>query len=174
MIPSNSLSVLMQIQPTIQRFARMLSSVLQLEVEIVDNTLCRVAGTGAYGKFLGRKLNTDSRLLRYIIETKKEKVVTHSRFDPLCKDCTNKENCKEKAFLGTPVIYQEQCVGVISLVALTREQQERINDNLHEFSDYVRHVSSIFVSRLLEDQGGGDNMLKMFSTMIENMDQGVL
>lgn len=64
MIPSNSLSVLMQIQPTIQRFARMLSSVLQLEVEIVDNTLCRVAGTGAYGKFLGRKLNTDSRLLR--------------------------------------------------------------------------------------------------------------
>ncbi|HDU4639276.1 TPA: sigma-54-dependent transcriptional regulator [Klebsiella aerogenes] len=174
MIPSNSLSVLMQIQPTIQRFARMLSSVLQLEVEIVDNTLCRVAGTGAYGKFLGRKLNTDSRLLRYIIKTKKEKVVTHSRFDPLCKDCTNKENCKEKAFLGTPVIYQEQCVGVISLVALTREQQERINDNLHEFSDYVRHVSSIFVSRLLEDQGGGDNMLKMFSTMIENMDQGVL
>ena len=47
-------SVLMQIQPTIQRFARMLASVLQLEVEIVDENLCRVAGTGAYGKFLGR------------------------------------------------------------------------------------------------------------------------
>jgi len=44
-------SVLMQIQPTIQRFARMLASVLQLEVEIVDENLCRVAGTGAYGKF---------------------------------------------------------------------------------------------------------------------------
>ena len=43
-------SVLMQIQPTIQRFARMLASVLQLEVEIVDENLCRVAGTGAYGK----------------------------------------------------------------------------------------------------------------------------
>lgn len=41
-------SVLMQIQPTIQRFARMLASVLQLEVEIVDENLCRVAGTGAY------------------------------------------------------------------------------------------------------------------------------
>ncbi|EFL0614048.1 transcriptional regulator, partial [Escherichia coli] len=35
-------SVLMQIQPTIQRFARMLASVLQ--VEIVDENLCRVAG----------------------------------------------------------------------------------------------------------------------------------
>ncbi|WP_054178919.1 sigma-54 interaction domain-containing protein [Trabulsiella odontotermitis] len=174
MMPSNTLSVLMQIQPTIQRFARMLSSVLQLDVEIVDEALCRVAGTGAYGKSIGRKLNADSRLLRYVLETKKEKVVTHSRFDPLCEGCVNKDNCKEKAFLGTPVIYQDTCVGVISLIAVTHEQQERITDNLHAFSDYVRHVSSIFVSRLLDDQSGNDNIRKVFLTMIENMDQGVL
>ena len=67
-------SVLMQIQPTIQRFARMLASVLQLEVEIVDENLCRVAGTGAYGKFLGRQLSGNSRLLRHVLETKTEKV----------------------------------------------------------------------------------------------------
>lgn len=174
MIPSTKPSVLMQIQPTIQKFAVMLSGVLQLEVEIVDSALYRVAGTGMFSKQLGQKLDTNSRLLSYIIETKREKVVTHSRFDPLCKDCTNKEKCEEKAFLGTPVIYHDQCVGVISLVALTREQQERINDNIQEFSDYVRHVSSIFVSRFLHDQGGGDNIQKIFLTMIENMDQGVL
>ena len=80
-------SVLMQIQPTIQRFARMLASVLQLEVEIVDENLCRVAGTGAYGKFLGRQLSGNSRLLRHVLETKTEKVVTQSRFDPLCEGC---------------------------------------------------------------------------------------
>ena len=174
MIPSTTPSMLMQIQPTIQKFARMLSSVVQLEVEIVDNALFRVAGTGMFSKQLGQKLNTNSRLLRYIIETKKEKVVTHSRFDPLCKDCTNKQECAEKAFLGTPVIYQNQCVGVISLVALTREQQARINANIQEFSDYVRHVSTIVVSRFLQDQAGGENIQKIFLTMIENMDQGVL
>ncbi|EEY9393969.1 sigma-54-dependent transcriptional regulator [Escherichia coli] len=111
-------SVLMQIQPTIQRFARMLASVLQLEVEIVDENLCRVAGTGAYGKFLGRQLSGNSRLLRHVLET--------------------------------------------------------ISDNLREFSDYVRHISTIFVSKLLEDQGPGDNISKIFATMIDNMDQGVL
>lgn len=146
-------SVLMQIQPTIQRFARMLASVLQLEVEIVDENLCRVAGTGAYGKFLGRQLSGNSRLLRHVLETKTEKVVTQSRFDPLCEGCDSKENCREKAFLGTPVILQERCVGVISLIAVTHEQQEHISDNLREFSDYVRHISTIFVSKLLEDQG---------------------
>ncbi|HCO4873879.1 TPA: sigma-54-dependent transcriptional regulator [Escherichia coli] len=167
-------SVLMQIQPTIQRFARMLVSVLQLEVEIVDENLCRVAGTGAYGKFLGRQLSGNSRLLRHVLETKTEKVVTQSRFDPLCEGCDSKENCREKAFLGTPVILQDRCVGVISLIAVTHEQQEHISDNLREFSDYVRHISTIFVSKLLEDQGPGDNISKIFATMIDNMDQGVL
>ncbi|HCN2456448.1 TPA: sigma-54-dependent transcriptional regulator [Escherichia coli] len=167
-------SVLMQIQPTIQRFARMLASVLQLEVEIVDENLCRVAGTGAYGKFLGRQLSGNSRLLLHVLETKTEKVVTQSRFDPLCEGCDSKENCREKAFLGTPVILQDRCVGVISLIAVTHEQQEHISDNLREFSDYVRHISTIFVSKLLEDQGPGDNISKIFATMIDNMDQGVL
>ncbi|MEI8505278.1 sigma-54-dependent Fis family transcriptional regulator [Escherichia coli] len=167
-------SVLMQIQPTIQRFARMRASVLQLEVEIVDENLCRVAGTGAYGKFLGRQLSGNSRLLRHVLETKTEKVVTQSRFDPLCEGCDSKENCREKAFLGTPVILQDRCVGVISLIAVTHEQQEHISDNLREFSDYVRHISTIFVSKLLEDQGPGDNISKIFATMIDNMDQGVL
>lgn len=167
-------SVLMQIQPTIQRFARMLASVLQLEVEIVDENLCRVAGTGAYGKFLGRQLSGNSRLLRHVLETKTEKVVTQSRFDPLCEGCDSKENCREKAFLGTPVILQDRCVGVISLIAVTHEQQEHISDNLREFSDYVRHISTIFVSKLLEDHGPGDNISKIFATMIDNMDQGVL
>ncbi|EOV7568787.1 sigma 54-interacting transcriptional regulator [Escherichia coli] len=167
-------SVLMQIQPTIQRLARMLASILQLEVEIVDENLCRVAGTGAYGKFLGRQLSGNSRLLRHVLETKTEKVVTQSRFDPLCEGCDSKENCREKAFLGTPVILQDRCVGVISLIAVTHEQQEHISDNLREFSDYVRHISTIFVSKLLEDQGPGDNISKIFATMIDNMDQGVL
>ncbi|CSL05345.1 putative DNA-binding transcriptional regulator [Shigella sonnei] len=167
-------SVLMQIQPTIQRFARMLASVLQFEVEIVDENLCRVAGTGAYGKFLGRQLSGNSRLLRHVLETKTEKVVTQSRFDPLCEGCDSKENCREKAFLGTPVILQDRCVGVISLIAVTHEQQEHISDNLREFSDYVRHISTIFVSKLLEAQGPGDNISKIFATMIDNMDQGVL
>lgn len=63
---------------------------------------------------------------------------------------------------------------MISLIAVTHEQQEHISDNLREFSDYVRHISTIFVSKLLEDQGRGDNISKIFATMIDNMDQGVL
>ncbi|OAT25267.1 sigma-54-dependent transcriptional regulator [Buttiauxella ferragutiae ATCC 51602] len=174
MMAVNTQSVLMQIQPTIIRFAKMLASVLQLEIEIVDINLVRVAGTGPYAKSLGRKLNANSRLLKHVIESKKEKVVTQSGVDPICEGCTDKQNCREKAFLGTPVMFQNSCVGVISLVALNCEQQERIKDNLREFSDYVQHISNIVISKLLEDQSGESNASGILLSLIDNMDQGVL
>ena len=80
MISSNTLSVLMQIQPTIQRFARMLSSVLQLEVEIVDNTLCRVAGTGAYGRLLGKKLIPIHVLIPFVKDVPAKRIAKRKRF----------------------------------------------------------------------------------------------
>ncbi|MBW7981832.1 sigma-54 interaction domain-containing protein [Enterobacillus tribolii] len=174
MTPVNAQSALMQIQPTILRFTKMLASVLQLEVEIVDANMIRVSGTGPYGKFFGRKLNSNSRLLRHVLDTQEEKVVIHSRFDPVCDGCTNKENCREKAFLGIPIMFQDCCIGVISLVAFTPEQQERIKDNFQEFFDYIRHISNIFVSKLLEKQGADSGINKVFLSLIENMDQGVL
>ncbi len=171
---AKSQSVLMQIQPTILRFTKMLASVLQLEVEIIDANMTRVSGTGPYGNFFGRKLSGNSRLLKHVLDTQEEKVVIHSRFDPVCDGCTTKEDCKEKAFLGIPIMVQNTCIGVISLVAFTPEQQDKIKDNIHVFSDYVRHISNIFVSKLLDSQGHSDDLNKIFLSLIENMDQGVL
>lgn len=172
--PTNVQSALMQIQPTILRFTKMLSSVLLLEVEIVDDNLVRVAGTGPYGKHFGMKLGSNSRLLSYVIETKKEKIVTRSKFDPVCDGCSNKDECQEKAFLGIPIIFQGACIGVISLVAFNLEQQQRLRDNLQEFSDYVRNISNVFVSNLLESQNSSNGLNKVLFSLIENMDQGVL
>lgn len=164
----------MQIQPTIQRFAKMLASVLQLKVKIVNKNLCRVAETGAYKKFLSRQLSSNSRLLRHVLKTKTKKVVTQSRFNPLCKSCNSKKNCRKKAFLSTPVILQNRCVKVISLIAVTHKQQKHISNNLRKFSNYVRHISTIFVSKLLKNQKPKNNISKIFATIINNINQSVL
>ncbi|MEB6334906.1 sigma 54-interacting transcriptional regulator [Serratia rhizosphaerae] len=167
-------SLLMQIQPTILKFTKMLASVLQLEVEIVDATLTRVAGTGPYSHALGQNLNTNSHLLRYVIENKREKVVIQSHQDPLCEQCTHRESCTEQAFLGIPIIVNNQCIGVISLVAFTQTQQEKIKKNIQMLSDYVRHISNIFVGKLIESSATEINFNNVLITLIENMDQGVL
>ncbi|PST91215.1 sigma-54-dependent Fis family transcriptional regulator [Photobacterium jeanii] len=164
----------MQLQPTILRFTKMLSAVLKIDAEVVDADLVRIAGTGPYSKFFGKKLNTSSRIFRYIIETNEEKVVVKSRTDPLCEGCNNKSSCREMAFLGVPIMIEERCLGVISLVAFTEDSRERIKDNVQLFSDYVKHIAQIVVSQVVEKNSKNKGLDEVFTHLIENMDQGVL
>ncbi|MCW8331149.1 sigma 54-interacting transcriptional regulator [Photobacterium sp. SDRW27] len=174
MLKNPQQSELMQLQPTILRFTQMLSAVLQLDAEVVDADLVRIAGTGPYSKFFGKKLNTSSRIFRYILETHQEKVVVKSRTDPLCDGCTNKGTCRETAFLGVPIMIDDRCIGVISLVAFTPESRERIKENVQLFSDYIQHISQIVVSKVQSSSEQGDGLDEVFTSLIENMDQGVL
>ncbi|MGF1698769.1 sigma 54-interacting transcriptional regulator [Photobacterium makurazakiensis] len=164
----------MKLQPTILRFTQSLSAVLKLDAEVVDADLVRIAGTGPYSKFFGKKLNTSSRIFRYIIETHEEKVVLKSRTDPLCDGCTNKETCRETAFLGVPIMLENRCLGVISLVAFTEESRERIKENVQLFSDYIIHIAQIVVSKVEEKDNKTDGLDEVFTNLIGNMDQGVL
>ncbi len=128
-------SVLMQIQPTIQRFARMLASVLQLEVEIVDEKLVSRRRNGRVWEVswspVERQLTPAPPRPP---KRKLKKVVTQSRFDPLCEGCDSKEKLPRKSISGYACHFsQDRCVGVISLIAVTHEQQEHISDNLREF-----------------------------------------
>ena len=174
MSSTSTTSVLQQIQPTIFRFTKMLASVLQLEVEIVDATLVRISGTGPFASSIGKRPHGSSRLLNHVLNEMEEKIIIQSRIDPLCEGCLDNDICKEKAFIGVPIIVQHACVGVISLVALSPEQQARIKDNSHEISEYVRYISNIFVSKIVGEQAAGDEFGEIFTSLIENMDQGVI
>jgi len=174
MLHKNKTSELMAIQPTIIRFTQMLATVLKLDTEVVDSDLVRIAGTGPYGQHLGEKLNTSSRLFRYIIETKEQKTVIRSQPDSLCADCTSGGACKETAFLGVPILNEDRCIGVISLVAFSEEAQRLIQENTAMFSDYIKHIAQLVVANLIEKNAQPHGLEAVFINLIDNMDQGVL
>jgi transcriptional regulator with PAS, ATPase and Fis domain len=167
-------SELMAIQPTIIHFTKMLASVLKVDAEVVDCDLIRIAGTGPYSRQLGQKLSESSRLFRFILETKQEKILTQSHSDPLCEQCVSKTDCQERAFLGVPILIDDRCIGVISLVALTEESQQRIIENATLFCDYIKHIAQLVVSQLMDKSAQPLALEKVFINLIDNMDQGVL
>lgn len=169
-------SELMQLQPTIQKFTKMLSSVLQLDAEVVDANLIRIAGTGPYSRCLGERPHSGSRIFNHILHTHKEQAVVTSQIDPLCEGCSNKADCRETAFLGVPIMIEDKCIGVLSVVAFNEDSRNRIKNNVTLFSDYIRHISQIFVSKVLEGkkEKNAYQMDKVLMSLIEHMDQGVL
>ncbi len=174
MLDKNKKSELMAIQPTIIRFTKMLAAVLKLDAEVVDADLVRIAGTGPYNQFLGEKLNTSSRLFRCIIETKEEKTLIRTQADALCKGCNSSDNCHETAFLGVPILSEDRCIGVISLVAFSEQSQQLIKENASLFSDYIKHIAQLVISKLVEKNTSPDGLEAVFINLIDNMDQGVL
>jgi len=167
-------SELMEIQPTIIRFTKMLAAVLKVDAEVVDANLVRIAGTGPYDQFFGKKLNGPSPLFHHILATKQQKTLTKSHEDPLCKDCESSNTCGETAFLGVPILLEERCIGVISLVAFNAQSQLIIEQNADLFSDYIKHIAQLVISKLVEKNTPSHGLEEILINLIDNMDQGVL
>lgn len=174
MLNHSDSSELMKLQPTILRFTQMLASVLQVDAEVVDANLVRVAGTGRYARCLGEKPHTGSGIFRHILATHQEKLLDGTRTDPVCYDCRNKNACQETAFLGVPIMQSERCLGVFSIVAFNQTDRLRIRENVNLFSDYIRHISQIFVAKISQERQGKSVFDTVLVNLIENMDQGVL
>jgi transcriptional regulator with PAS, ATPase and Fis domain len=169
-----SVSVLQAIQPTIVRFTKMLAGVLHLEVEIVDADRVRIAGTGPYAAAIGQKAGHDSCLLRHVLTARQEKVILQSRVDPFCRDCADVSVCTERACVGIPIVAQNQCVGAISLMALSPESRARVREHSREITEYVQHVLNLFVAKIIDNRVSSDVQDKLLLTLLEQMDQGVV
>lgn len=99
-------SGLMAIQPTILNFSSLLANVLEMEVEVVDRHLIRIAGTGPYSYRFGHSPESNNHLLRNVIETQKEMVVVDSRYNPCAKPVSNDSFAKSEllsAYLSWPL-----------------------------------------------------------------------
>ena len=167
-------STLMLIQKTVQHFAALLANVLHLEVEIVDSTLHRIAGTGPYSQQLGQVPESNTLLLSEVIDKKQEIVIFDSRRNTLCLACTQRESCKERGFVGVPVIDDQACLGVISLVAINNEQLYRLREQTSMFIEYIRHISSLLVANISEMQNKESLTDPLLTFLARETDQGVI
>lgn len=167
-------STLMAIQPTILNFSSLLANVLEMEVEVVDRHLIRIAGTGPYGHRFGYTPESNTRLLRKVIETQKEMVIVDARYNPLCKACQQRPSCNERAFIGVPVLTPQRCLGVISLIAVNNEQHRKLSENADMFVQYMWHVSRLLVANLASAQQRQPQNDVVWHTLLSNIDQGVI
>lgn len=166
----------MSIQSTISRFVQISSRMINLDVEVIDNQLVRVAGTGPYADNLGRQLATGTNAFQWIIANRKEKVIKQSGKDPECLCCSRRVSCQEKAFLGIPILFKNECLGVISLVCFNEGQRQQLLGNIPLYMRYIEDISKVFIASKLEEMyysslKNTENVIRLLSGKIN---EGVL
>lgn len=139
------------IQDTVQQAARAITAALDLETEIVDETLRIIGGTGRYAEKIGcyeEDGNLNSSLVYAdCLKNGQEYLSFEPDSDPLY---AAKE--KELAEICCPIKVEQHTVGLIGLIAFTQQQRSRMLHKTGELVTFLRIMAELIAGKLVLSQ----------------------
>ncbi|SHJ84443.1 sigma-54 interaction domain-containing protein [Tepidibacter formicigenes] len=163
------------IKKDIKNIAEVISSVLNVDVTIVDKDLTRIAGTGKYRNKIGEKVSLYSAF-RNSLDTGKSFIIENPRFDKICQMCKGKKDCKEFAEVCCPIRLYDKIYGVIGLIAFSKEQRDNIMKNKKELMDFLAKMADFISSKIEAENKSYELKLeaKRLEMLLNNMDKAVV
>lgn len=170
------MTALREIQDSAELFAQAISRVLQVDVEIVDETLFRVAGTGEFAKRAGRQMNEASGAYRKVLALGQPLIIREPGFAEICRDCPCWQNCDEVFEMSTPIMVGGGAVGVIGFVCFTEKQKEHILGNFDVFFDFLKQMGDLLGAKVKESREllKSQAVAELLECILNRVDEGVL
>ena len=180
LIPAEKLSKLRTIQNDAQVISEAISAILELETEIVDETLTVVAGTGRFKKRVGLKEEGGDLHAGYaygrVITQGKSAIVEDAPNDPQYDPSVHFGTTCELAEICCPIIGYGKTLGVIALVAVTEDQRQYLLSRKHQFLEFVVRMAQLLASNANEAETlqKNTNVTNQLRTIIESVDNAIL
>ncbi|MFP3391645.1 sigma 54-interacting transcriptional regulator [Brevibacillus sp. SIMBA_040] len=148
------MSLLKEIQHTVQQVAEAISAVLQIETEIVDNEMTIIAGTGKYKDMINMKEEEGQVEAGYlygrVIRTNQPFFVEDARNDPSYDPSVLTGGTEELAEVCAPIHYDGAVIGVIGLIAFDEIQRRSLVMNKLVLLTYLQRMSELLTSKISE------------------------
>ncbi|NLY86909.1 MAG: sigma 54-interacting transcriptional regulator [Tissierellia bacterium] len=170
------MSLLKEMQTTVIKYAEVLSKVLRVDVEIVDENLYRIAGTGMFSNRLNEYMEEEGHVYKEVMRNGQLQIIKDPGNHPICRFCKWQNNCDETFEMSMPIKMHDEVIGVIGLVCFTENQIEHILKNLDIFTDFLEQISDLIASKAREglEVRKMKNLIEVLSSIIEKIEQGVL
>jgi transcriptional regulator with PAS, ATPase and Fis domain len=143
-------SLLSNIKDSVQQYVQAISTVLEMNVDIVDDRMIRIAGTGQFCTNLGKRIDNEGNAFKQVLHTKQTLIVENPGSDDVCLDCRNKSNCKEEYEICCPIILDKEVIGVISLAVFDIEKKADILKKQNNFVSFLEQISSLIAAKASE------------------------
>lgn len=167
-------SLLGEIKEDVRKYAEIISNAIKVDVEIVDQNMKRVAGTGIFKDQIDA-INSGS-VYRKVIETGKPQIIENPREHVICADCIQKDTCIEKLEISTPLMYEKEIIGVIGLVCSTDEQKIRILEDLDTQMQFLYQIGDFICSKVYQHRESilQEERTEILGRVLNNIDKGVI
>lgn len=168
------MSLLKKIQSHVKEYAKIIASVVECEVEIVDEDMVRVAGTGIFEKLENQK--SKGAIYRDVLLNGESHVIENPSKHSLCSQCEFKDTCEEKLEMSAPIIYKDRVIGVIGLVCLTERTKLKVLRNINSHLKFTEQISDFISGKIFEFEEAVEKKERMdiLNQIINNFDKCVL
>ncbi|EBW6364070.1 signal transduction protein [Salmonella enterica subsp. enterica serovar Oranienburg] len=170
------ISVLSNIQNDICNYADAISGIIGTDVEIIDESLMRIAGTGKYRHMLNQNVAKNGYIYRHVLQERKTVLIKNPGKHPLCHLCEKHLYCSEMLDLNAPVILNKRVIGVIGIICSTPEQREALLSQIDKFITFIEQIAMMISSKVFEclERLRAQETLGAFRRLIDAVDHGVV
>jgi transcriptional regulator with PAS, ATPase and Fis domain len=166
---------LIKIVSNVQKISEAISSVIRVDVTVVDNNYNRIAGTGRYRDCIGEKVNENSAF-GFALTQGESFIIENPREHFTCLKCENVEYCMEFAEVCCPIHVGDDTVGVIGLIAFEEEQRDAIINNQENLMNFLNRMADLISSKLLEQENTEkmELLASELEIVLDSVDRGII
>lgn len=139
---------LKKIKKYMKQYAEVIANILKCEVEIVDENLIRIAGTGYFEEKIGLKCK--GAVYPYVFFKEESQVITNPKENILCLECKYRSECMEELEISSPIFYKGKVVGIIGLICFDKKAKVRILEDLDSYLKFTEQISDFISGKLFE------------------------
>lgn len=169
-------SILLEIQETVMKYADIMSKIAQVEVEVVDENLFRVAGTGIFAPHVNENMAQEGYVYEHLLRTGTVEIIYNPGKEKLCQKCPKKDICNEEIEISMPIRLGGEIIGVIGLVGSSREQKERILSNEKMYLELLEQIAQFIAVKAgeLTESKKRAVLLNALDCVINHVEKGIL
>lgn len=175
------MSLLQDISTSVQQVAEAISIAIGVEIEIVDDSLTIIGGTGIYSDLVGQKEEAGrvdgnylyARVLRsgvtqYVEDAPNDKFYGERKGDVTAAG--------ELAEICTPIKSNEKILGIIGLVAFTEAQRSVLLDEQRRMVSFVEKMADLLAAKAMqsEDLRYTEMARREMMTVLETAHEGII
>lgn len=170
------MSSLIQIKDIVQQFAETVNAALRLDVEVVDENLRWIAGTGRVKNLIGSRILEQGIINRLLFKGRKNVIVNQPGKDDNCKLCPRYGKCKYKKAVYSVIEFEGRTIGVIGLSTMSDDQVKLIDSKKHEMLDFIEKIGNLISTKVKEHEmlKQVETYAQLMNTVIDNINKGIV
>ncbi|MBN7773647.1 sigma-54 interaction domain-containing protein [Clostridium aminobutyricum] len=173
------MSLLKNVSDSVQQVAEAIAIAVGLEVEIVDNQLTIVGGTGDYIDRIGLQEEAGhldgNYLYARVLRTGKTEYIADAQSEKFYSAPWYKGEILELAEICTPIKVGNNIIGIIGLIAVSEEQRRILLDKNRHMVTFVEKMADLLAAKAAQQADLTNTELSMneMTTILETTHEGI-